>query len=47
MDIIPETLSRILAGMIRQGLIAAEGPRIRIVDRQVLQALAVAERRLS
>ncbi|OPX20717.1 MAG: transcriptional regulator [Desulfobacca sp. 4484_104] len=38
---IPETLSRILARMIRQGLIEAEGPRIKIVDRQGLQALAV------
>ncbi|MBW1951846.1 MAG: Crp/Fnr family transcriptional regulator [Deltaproteobacteria bacterium] len=44
---IPETLSRILAKMIRQGLIEAEGPRIRIIDRPGLHDLAVAARRLS
>ena len=43
---IPETLSRILAKMARQGLIHADGPRIRIVDRQGLEELAQAVRRL-
>lgn len=44
---IPETLSRILTKMIRQGLIQSDGPRIRILDRQGLEELAVAGRRLS
>ncbi|MBW2040181.1 MAG: Crp/Fnr family transcriptional regulator [Deltaproteobacteria bacterium] len=44
---IPETLSRILAKMIRQGLIQSDGPRIRILDRQGLEELAMAERRLN
>lgn len=43
---IPETLSRILTKMVRQGLIHLDGPRIRIVDRQGLEELAEAERRL-
>lgn len=37
---IPETLSRILARMSRQGLIQLEGRRIRILDRPGLEALA-------
>jgi len=44
---IPETLSRILNKMNRQGLIKSEGPRIRILDRQGLEELAAAQRRLS
>jgi len=44
---IPETLSRILGKMIKQELIAAEGPRIRILARPVLEDLAGAETRLS
>lgn len=36
---IPETLSRILGRMARQGLITSEGNRIRIMDRQGLQDL--------
>lgn len=44
---IPETLSRILTKMIRQGLIQSDGPRIRILDRQALEELAAAGRRLS
>ncbi|MCJ7663441.1 MAG: Crp/Fnr family transcriptional regulator [Desulfobacterales bacterium] len=43
---IPETLSRILARMVRQGLIRLDGARIKIVDRQGLEELAQAERRL-
>ena len=43
---IPETLSRILSKMVSQGLIQLNGPRIRIVDRQGLEELAEAERRL-
>jgi len=43
---IPETLSRILTKMVRQGLIQLNGPCIRIVDRQGLEELAEAERRL-
>lgn len=37
---IPETLSRILGRMTRQGLIESEGPRIKILDRQGLEGLA-------
>jgi CRP/FNR family transcriptional regulator len=44
---IPETLSRILARMVRQGLIQLDGPRIIIVDREGLEELAQAESRLS
>jgi CRP-like cAMP-binding protein len=43
---IPETLSRILTRMARQGLIRAAGRRIKIMNRQGLEALAQAERRL-
>jgi CRP-like cAMP-binding protein len=43
---IPETLSRILTRMVRQGLIQLDGPRIIIVDREGLEELAQAERRL-
>jgi CRP-like cAMP-binding protein len=43
---IPETLSRILSRMARQGLIHAAGRRIKIMDRRGLEALAQAERRL-
>jgi CRP-like cAMP-binding protein len=44
---IPETLSRILTKMVRHRLIQSDGPRIRILDRQGLEELAQAERRLS
>ncbi|MEW6349641.1 MAG: Crp/Fnr family transcriptional regulator [Thermodesulfobacteriota bacterium] len=37
---IPETLSRILGRMAKQGFIETDGPRIRIVDRDALQDLA-------
>ena len=37
---IPETLSRILGKMIKQGLIESEGHQIKILDRPTLQALA-------
>jgi CRP/FNR family transcriptional regulator, dissimilatory nitrate respiration regulator len=37
---IPETLSRILGKMIKQGLIESEGHQIKILDRPALQALA-------
>lgn len=37
---IPETFSRILTRMVKQELIAAEGPRIRILDREGLSDLA-------
>jgi CRP-like cAMP-binding protein len=43
---IPETLSRILTKLVRQGLIQVDGSRIRIKDRQGLAELAQAERRL-
>jgi CRP-like cAMP-binding protein len=43
---IPETLSRILAKMVKQGLIESEGPRIRIVDREELKELAEGVKRL-
>jgi CRP/FNR family transcriptional regulator len=43
---IPETLSRILAKMTRQGLIHLDGPQISIVDREGLEALAEGEKRL-
>ncbi|MEW6218987.1 MAG: Crp/Fnr family transcriptional regulator [Thermodesulfobacteriota bacterium] len=43
---IPETLSRILARLSRSGLIAADGPLIRILDREGLAELAGGERRL-
>ncbi|MBW2090496.1 MAG: Crp/Fnr family transcriptional regulator [Deltaproteobacteria bacterium] len=44
---IPETMSRMLAMMVKQGLIKSDGPRIEILDREGLEALAVAEKRLS
>ena len=37
---IPETLSRILTKMSKQGLIQTDGPRIRIMDLEALQDLA-------
>lgn len=43
---IPETLSRILAKMSKQGFILTTGPRIKILDRPGLQELATAGRRL-
>lgn len=44
---IPETLSRTLTRMVRQGLVRADGPFIEIEDREGLEQLASAERRLS
>jgi len=44
---IPETLSRTLTRMVRQGLVKADGPFIEIEDREGLEQLASAERRLS
>jgi CRP/FNR family transcriptional regulator len=45
---IPETLSRILAKMIRAGLIHSDGSRrIQVLDREALEELARGERRLS
>jgi len=43
---IPETLSRILTKMVKQGLIESDGPRIRIVDREGLTELAEGVKRL-
>jgi CRP/FNR family transcriptional regulator len=43
---IPETLSRILTRMVKQGLIRLDGSRIKIVDRRGLEELAQAARRL-
>ncbi len=43
---IPETLSRILTKMVKQGLIQSDGPRIRILDRETLQDLADGTKRL-
>ena len=43
---IPETLSRILTKMIKQGLIQSEGSRIKMVDRAGLEDLAEGARRL-
>ena len=43
---IPETLSRILAKLVKEGLIESAGPRITIVDKAGLQALAAGMRRL-
>jgi CRP/FNR family transcriptional regulator len=43
---IPETLSRILAKMAKEGLIASSGPRIRILHKPGLQELAGGVRRL-
>ncbi len=39
---IPETLSRIFSKMTQQGLIQVDGPRIKILDRQGLEELAMA-----
>lgn len=43
---IPETLSRILTKMTKQGLIATNGPFISILDRDALEALASGDERL-
>jgi CRP-like cAMP-binding protein len=44
---IPETLSRILARLTREGFIQSEGPRkIQLLDREGLEGLASGERRL-
>lgn len=43
---IPETLSRILTKMTARGLIRSEGPRITILDRAGMEALAAGERKL-
>jgi CRP-like cAMP-binding protein len=43
---IPETLSRILTKMVKQGLIQSDGPRIQILDRGGLSELAEGLRRL-
>jgi CRP/FNR family transcriptional regulator len=43
---IPETLSRILTKMVKQGFIESDGPHITIVDREGLQELAEGARRL-
>jgi CRP/FNR family transcriptional regulator, dissimilatory nitrate respiration regulator len=43
---IPETLSRILAKMTKQGLVEGDGPRITILDRDVLAELAEGTKRL-
>ncbi len=37
---IPETLSRILARMAQQGIITVQGKKIRVLDREALEALA-------
>ncbi len=41
---IPETLSRILARLARQGLLAIDGPQITILDRDSLADLAMGEK---
>jgi CRP/FNR family transcriptional regulator len=43
---IPETLSRILTKMVKQGFVESEGARIKIVDRPGLEELAEGARRL-
>jgi CRP/FNR family transcriptional regulator, dissimilatory nitrate respiration regulator len=43
---IPETLSRMLAKLVKEGLIQSSGPRITIVHRAGLQELAAGVRRL-
>jgi CRP-like cAMP-binding protein len=43
---IPETLSRILAKMVKEGFIESTGPRIKILDKAGLQELAAGVRRL-
>jgi CRP-like cAMP-binding protein len=48
MGTIPETLSRILARMVREGFIESTGPRgIRILNRKGVEELASGERRLA
>jgi CRP-like cAMP-binding protein len=37
---IPETLSRILAKLVQQGIISVEGRKIRVLDRNALESLA-------
>jgi CRP/FNR family transcriptional regulator len=44
---IPETLSRILTRMTKQGLIQVDGPRIEIIDREGLEELAMTGKPLS
>ena len=44
---IPETLSRIFARMMQQGLIEVEGRRINMTDRSGLEALAMGEKPLA
>jgi CRP/FNR family transcriptional regulator len=44
---IPETLSRIFARMMQQGLIQVEGRRINMTDRSGLEALAMGEKPLA
>jgi len=44
---IPETLSRILAKMTKSGLVQVDGPRIEILDRGGLEALATGGERLT
>jgi CRP/FNR family transcriptional regulator len=41
---IPETLSRILTKLAKQGLINSDGPRITILDRDGLEDLAMGEK---
>jgi CRP/FNR family transcriptional regulator, dissimilatory nitrate respiration regulator len=43
---IPETLSRILTKMVKQGMIQSDGPHIRIVNREELTELAEGVKRL-
>ena len=43
---IPETLSRILGKMAAQDLIETDGRKIRLLDREGLEGLSTAERRL-
>jgi CRP/FNR family transcriptional regulator, dissimilatory nitrate respiration regulator len=43
---IPETLSRILAKLVKEGLIQSSGPRITVVNKKGLQELAAGVRRL-
>jgi len=43
---IPETLSRILAKMAQQGIIAVEGRTIRVLDRKSLESVAAGEKGL-
>jgi CRP/FNR family transcriptional regulator, dissimilatory nitrate respiration regulator len=43
---IPETLSRMLAKLVKEGLIQSSGPRVKILERGGLQELAAGLRRL-